>query len=56
MSRAEVRRVVGELSAVRATLQNKLGQTIEVWEYLYDRGAAPDATYWLNFYEGKLAE
>jgi hypothetical protein len=56
MPQAEVRKTMGEPTAVRTAIRNKHGQTIEVWEYVCDRGSAPDATYWLYFYQGKLVE
>jgi len=56
MTKAEVRQAMGEPSSARGALRNKFGQVIEVWDYILDRGTAPDATYWLYFYDDKLVQ
>ena|ERR1051326_7341194 len=42
--------------AVKGVVQNKFGQTIEVWMYWCDQGDAPDAGFWVYFCDGKLVE
>ena len=59
MTKEDVRRVMGEPKAVRASMVNEWGQTIEVWEYgLYESGDDAfygfDRTYFLYFCDGEL--
>lgn len=56
MSKAQVRATMGAPTSARGSIRNKFGQTIEVWEYVLDRGFAPDATYWLYFADDKLVQ
>ncbi len=56
MTKAEVKQALGDPVAARGSIRNKFGQVIEVWEYVLDRGGQPDATYWLYFCDGKLAQ
>jgi hypothetical protein len=56
MTKDQVTAVLGQPTAARASIRNKYGQVIEVWEYLLDRGLAPDGTYWLYFYDDKLVQ
>lgn len=61
MTKAQIVRVIGQPDAVRGSLRNRYGQTVEVWEY-QEYKTADDAfignltTYWLYVYDGKLAQ
>jgi len=54
MTKAEVLHTLGKPTAARGSVRNKFDQTIEVWEYIMDRGGAEDSTYWLYFHDDKL--
>lgn len=56
MPKSEVHSVLGEPTAARGSIRNKFGQVVEVWEYILDRGGAPDGTYWLYFHDDKLIQ
>ena len=56
MSKAQVKQSLGDPVAGRGAMRNKYGQVVEVWEYVLDRGGSPDGTYWLYFYDDKLAQ
>jgi outer membrane protein assembly factor BamE (lipoprotein component of BamABCDE complex) len=56
MTKAEVRTTLGQPTAARGSVQNKFDQTIEVWEYIMDRGFAADGVYWLYFHDDKLVQ
>jgi len=61
MTKSEAEKNVGKPDAVRGAIQNKYGQTIEVWEYMLVKSPnyltpGPVVTYWLYFCDGKLVQ
>ena len=56
LTKAEVKATLGQPTAARGSIRNKFNQTIEVWEYIMDRGGGPDGIYWLYFHDDKLIQ
>jgi hypothetical protein len=60
MTKDEVLSTMGKQTAVRASMTNKYGQVIEVWEYGLHKAAfgitGGTKYYWLYFYNGKLVQ
>jgi len=60
-TKGEVTKAIGKPYVVRGAMQNKYGQTIEVWEYrparwTMDAVAYYTDRYWLYFVEDKLVQ
>jgi hypothetical protein len=61
MTKKQTATKVGKPDAVRGSVVNKYGQTIEVWEYMLYKTSSDafydiSTSYWLFFCDGKLVQ